>query len=354
MLVEDQATFEGIEFSVLVCDEAHELKESKTLRSQAVSAIRAKSKFLATGTPIQNRLQDYWALLNIVDVGLLGDREQFSSILANTPSDARKLMIQTKHRILRRTQEQVGIELPEGIETYVPLALPENLQSEYEDLKFGVSRYSPPLQGLAAFPKLRQFSAHPRSVIGESPAQLSPKETFLLDELDQISQADEKVVVFVADFNEPLDLYKSLVQFEYRNAWVGVIDGRTDVDVRHAMLARFTEFEGFAVLLVNPQVGGQGLDMVAANHVLHMNPAWNPAKTDQATFRVTRPGQKRKTTTHHLYYVDTIEESIMTLVSNKRELSDAALEEAERDYELNKKTIGSIFKLEGAGNGRNV
>jgi SNF2 family DNA or RNA helicase len=263
-------------------------------------------------------------------------------------------MIQTKHRILRRTQEQVGIELPEGIETYVPLALPEDLQSEYEDLKHGVSPYSPPLLGLGAFPKLRQFSAHPRSVMGEAQTQLSPKETFLLDELDQVSLAGEKAVVFVADFNDPLDLYLSLVKFEYRNAWVGVIDGRTDLDIRHAMLSRFTEFEGFAVLLVNPQVGGQGLDMVAANHVLHMNPSWNPAKTDQATFRVTRPGQTRRTTTHHLYYVNTIEESIMNLVLSKRELSDAALEEAERDYELNKKTIASLFKVEGAGYGRNV
>lgn len=343
MLVEDDSIFGLIDFSVICCDEAHELKEYRTQKSKAISGLNAESIFLATGTPIQNRLMDYWTLIEIIEPGLLGSREAFELRGENTPSEARKLMDLTKHRILRRTQEQVDIDIPEGVEIYVPLELSLDLFQEYVDIKNGISSSSNGLTGRGALQIRRQYCAHPGVFLEESIPNLGTKSTYLLNELDKIYEMSEKAVIFVADFNKPRDLYLELINNEYPDVWTGVIDGRTPLDLRHVLLERFTDHSGTAILLVNPTVGGQGLDMVAANHVFHMNPAWNPAKTDQATFRVTRPGQTKKTRSHHLYYVETLEENIYDLVLRKRELSDAALQQAENESEYNQYSVRSIF-----------
>lgn len=343
MMVEDESVFANIEFSVVCCDEAHELKEWRTLKSQAVGMLKSQAKFLASGTPIQNKLLDYWTLLNIIEPGILGSREWFESKGKDTPEEARQLMEQTKHRILRRTQEQVDLQIPDGLETFVPLELEDGLYSEYREIERGESQIALGKRGLGTVPARRQFCAHPASYLEDSVPNLGTKATYLLNEIEMVRYVNEKAVVFVADFNRPLDLYLELVRNEFEDLWAGVIDGRTPLDFRFHTLDQFNKQPGAAVLFINPQVGGQGLDIVSANHVFHMNPAWNPAKTDQATFRVTRPGQTKKTYSHHLYFVDTIEEHINELVRNKREVTEAALEIAELTAITHIEKFDSIF-----------
>lgn len=343
MLVEDKSYFADIEFSVVCCDEAHELKEWRTLKSQAVSFLNSRAKFLASGTPIQNKLLDYWTLLDIVEPGILGSREWFEAKGKDTPEEAKQLMEQTKHRILRRTQEQVELQLPEGLEIIVPLELEPELFNEYKTIERGESPITFGNKGLGTVPARRQFCSHPASYLIDSVPNLGSKATYLLNEIEMILSVKEKAVVFVADFNRPLDLYLDLVSNEFQDLWTGVIDGRTPLHDRFHKLDEFSSQPESAVLFVNPQVGGQGLDIVSANHVFHMNPAWNPAKTDQATFRVTRPGQTRKTYSHHLFYVDTIEEHIEELVRNKREVTEAALVIAEQNAKKHIEKFDSIF-----------
>jgi SNF2 family DNA or RNA helicase len=343
MLVEDQSYFADIEFSVICCDEAHELKEWRTLKSQAVSVLNSQAKFLASGTPIQNKLLDYWTLFNIVEPGMLGSREWFEAKGKDTPEEARQLMEQTKHRILRRTQEQVELQIPEGLEIFIPLELEPELFSEYQEIERGESPIAFGNKGFGTVPARRQFCSHPASYLEDSVPNLGSKATYLLNEIEMIISVKEKAVVFVADFNRPLDLYLNLVNNEFQDLWTGVIDGRTPLEYRFHTLEEFNSQPDSAVLFVNPQVGGQGLDIVSANHVFHMNPAWNPAKTDQATFRVTRPGQTRKTYSHHLFFVDTIEERIQELVQNKREVTEAALEIAEQNAKKHIEKFDSIF-----------
>ena len=343
MLVEDESYFADIEFSVVCCDEAHELKEWRTLKSQAVGALKSRAKFLASGTPIQNKLLDYWTLLNILEPGILGSREWFEAKGKDTPAEARKLMEQTKHRILRRTQEQVELQIPEGFEIFVPLELEPELLSEYEAIARGESPITFGNRGLGTVPARRQFCCHPASYLEDSVPNLGSKAIYLLNEIEMILSLKEKAVIFVADFNRPLDLYLDLVTNEFQDLWTGVIDGRTPLHNRFHTLDDFSSQPDSAVLFINPQVGGQGLDIVSANHVFHMNPAWNPAKTDQATFRVTRPGQTRKTYSHHLFFVDTIEEHIEELVRNKREVTEAALEIAEQNATKHIEKFDSIF-----------
>lgn len=344
MVVQDEDIFAQIDFSSISCDEAHELKESRTLKSRAIRNLRAQGKFLATGTPIQNNLSDYWSLIDIIEPGLLGSKESFEERGEDTPALAAKLVNQTKHRILRRTQEQVGIEIPEGQEFYVPLALSPELQVEYDNLRNQSAQPVGQSAGYGSLSYRRQFCAHPASFHEPKLPNTGQKALYLINELEKIHAMSEKAVIFVADFNEPRDLYLQLIMEEFPGIWTGTIDGRTANDLRHVLLEEFSLHEGSAVLLINPQVGGQGLDIVAANHVFHMNPAWNPAKTDQATFRVTRPGQTRETWSHHLYYVGTVEEHIYDLVLNKRELSEAALEVAEADSEAGHKSLISFIK----------
>jgi SNF2 family DNA or RNA helicase len=340
LVVQDFSMMQEVEFAAIACDEAHELKESRTMKSQAIKGLNARAKFLATGTPIQNNLTDYWTLIDIVDPGLLGPRHEFESKCQNTPTEAARLVEQTKHKILRRTQEQVGIEIPEGTEFYVPLELSGELREEYRQLALD----SHGVSSRGTLQRRRQFCAHPAAFDKAGNARLGAKSDYLLSELEKISDLGEKVVIFVADFNEPRDLYRKLINEELPVFWTGTIDGRTPNDFRHVLLQQFSDHVGPAALLINPLVGGQGLDIVAANHVFHMNPAWNPAKIDQATFRVTRPGQTRETWSHHLYYASTVEESIHDLVMNKRELSEAALQVAEAEAEKASKSIFSLFQ----------
>ena len=344
MVVQDEDIFAEIDFSSIACDEAHELKESRTLKSRAMRNLRAQGKYLATGTPIQNNLSDYWSLIDIIEPGLLGSKEYFEGRGEDTPALAAKLVDQTKHRVLRRTQEQVGIDIPEGQEFYVPLALSPELQNQYKKLRQQSALPDRQSAGYSSLSYRRQFCAHPASFEEYKLPFTGQKSDYLINELEKINELSEKLVIFVADFNEPRDLYLQLIKEEFPSIWTGTIDGRTANDLRHVLLEEFSHHEGTAALLINPQVGGQGLDIVAANHVFHMNPAWNPAKTDQATFRVTRPGQTRETWSHHLYYVDTIEEHIYNLVLNKRELSEAALEVAEADSETGHKSLISFTK----------
>jgi SNF2 family DNA or RNA helicase len=344
MIVQDFELFSQIDFSAICCDEAHELKESRTLKSQALKSLTAQAKFLVTGTPIQNNLADYWTLIDIVEPGLLGTRDSFENRAQDTPSSAMQLVELTKHKILRRTQDQVGIEIPDGQEFLIPLRLSEDLFRTYKQIGNSNDKSTPSSGGRGAIQHKRQFCAHPSSFTEPKYPGLGEKASYLVEELRKISDASEKAVVFVADFNEPRDLYRELINSELPEFWTGTIDGRTPNELRHVTLENFKAHSGSAVLLINPLVGGQGLDIVAANHVFHMNPAWNPAKTDQATFRVTRPGQTKETWSHHLYYVETIEESIHNLVSHKRDLSDAALEVAEAAAAMNQQSLLNILK----------
>jgi SNF2 family DNA or RNA helicase len=343
-LVADEAIFCNIEFSVVCCDESHELKDPRTLKTRALRSLKSRSKFLATGTPIQNNLLDYWSLITLIAPEWVGSATLATAeTFENTPEEARNLMEVTKHRILRRTQEQVQLTLPEGYEVSVPLELPIDLAAEYGQIIGEIESNDNNTPKYGHLQTRRQFCAHPGAFLEFDEPLLGPKASYLLDEIEKISTVQEKAVVFVADFNRPLDLYMSAVRNEFPSIWTGFIDGRVAMDVRHIVLSEFTSFQGSAVLFVSPAVGGQGLDMVAANHVFHMNPSWNPAKTDQATFRVTRPGQTKETVIHHLYYINTIEERIVDLVSQKREISEAALEIAEAEAHVHENSLISHF-----------
>ena len=330
MVSQDLDFLSLIEWELLICDEAHWAKDPTSLRTRSIKSLRSRTHFLATGTPVQNHLLDLWSLVDIVDRGLLGSFEEFQLRCTNSPSEAKALGRMVEHRLLRRTQEDVGLEVPESVETVVPLALTAEERATYQEIQEGKhpSYFGKRGRGLT-WPK-RQFAAHPGSLEEPYRAEAGQKASYLLDEFSKISEAGEKAIAFVADCNVARNLYAQLIQFQFPSSFCEVIDGQTPQELRFGVLERFRGFESSAILFLNPVVSGEGETIVEANHVFHMNPGWNPAKLDQSSFRVKRPGQVRTVYIHRLFLVDTIEEALVDLIQSKREISEAALEAAEQ------------------------
>ena len=330
MVSQDVEFLSLINFEVIICDEAHWAKDPTSLRTQSLKKLRTKTYFLATGTPVQNRLLDLWSLIDIVDRGLLGSRESFEAVCSNSPAEARQLGKLVEHRILRRTQEQVGLEIPESFELIIPLALSREEMEIYRQIRSGTHPDFLGAKGRGLIWPQRQFTAHTGFFSANRAPDSGQKAHYLLDEFGKISEKGEKAIAFVADCNEARALYRELISQFFPNSFAEVIDGQTTQDRRFGILEKFRSFDGSAIIFLNPVVSGEGETIVEANHVFHMNPGWNPAKLDQSSFRVKRPGQKRTVIIHRLFYVDTIEESLMDLIDEKRDVSEAALEAAQK------------------------
>lgn len=326
LLAEDIELFGLIDLEAVILDEAHWAKNPISLRTDAVKQLRSSNFYLSTGTPVKNRLIDLWNLVDIIDRGLLGRHQDYQAICKNSPEDAVVLGQLVSNRILRRTQEMVGIALPETIEIDVPLTLDTSESAELKRIKAESASEG---AGRGSIWPERQFCAHTGSRFGEKNPGRGQKAAYLLDEMTKITESAEKAIAFISDCNEGRGLYTKLIMENFPQIYCRQIDGQTPQDLRYGYLEEFKKVDGTAILFLNPAVSGTGETIVEANHVFHLNPGWTAADADQATFRVVRPGQTRKTVVRHIYYVDTIEEAAMQLIASKREISEIALRAAE-------------------------
>ena len=329
VMIRDTHILGSFHFDLFVADEAHALRNVDSLRRKAVNEIRSKTKVLITGTPIQNYLLDLWSLMDLVEPGLLGKIEYFENLTKSSPDEASALGIQASPFILRRLGSDVQLQMPESFFALVQLPFSPEDQSIYDSMKSGDHGLTYGKKGIASFPALRTFSAHTGTI--DNDINRGTKSDYLKTELLKISEVGEKALIFVDEFDAPVDLYQELASSIRPGSFVKTIDGRTNQKIRFPIVEAFSNFDGFAALIIKPSVGGEGLNITSANHVFHMNPAWNPAKVDQATFRVLRPGQRRTTYVHQIYYASSIEESMMNLLSQKKEISISALEQAEAE-----------------------
>ena len=155
-----------------------------------------------------------------------------------------------------------------------------------------------------------------------------------LDEIiEEIFARDEKIIIFTS-FTTMADMIAGHITARH-NAFAGVIDGRLAIDERQLMIDRFSAITGGAALVLNPKAGGAGLNITAANHVIHYNPEWNPALEDQASARAHRRGQERPVTVHRLLVADTVEDVIDDRLTRKRALFNSAVigvEGTDEDY----------------------
>ncbi len=323
-------------FHTIVLDEAQAIKNIITKRSKAAMQLKGDFKVLTTGTPIENHLPELWNLFNFINPGLLGSLSQFNKRFAipiekNRDREAkRKLKKLIRPFILRRIKSQVLEELPSRTEILLQVEMNDKERAFYEALRLEAidnlsKRKGPPgarsLQILAEIMKLRRACCNPRLVLPESSISSSKLDLFG-KVISELMENRHKALVF-SQFVDHLSLireYLDTQQISYK-----YLDGNTPAKERQAQVKDFQSGNG-DLFLISLKAGGLGLNLTAADYVIHMDPWWNPAVEDQASDRAHRIGQLHPVTIYRLVARHTIEEKIVQLHHEKRELADSLLE----------------------------
>ena len=325
-VVGDISLFRTVQWNLVVLDEAQNIRNPEARRTLRCKELPRRAGVAVTGTPVENRLLDLWSISDFAVPGYLGTRRQFERAHDETETGALELEPLVSAIMLRRRVREVASDLPERIDVPVPLTLDPVSIAAYEEIREEAMRSSA-APSLTALVRLRLFCAHPWAA-GKfkdtlDPVACSPKLERCLEILEEIVAAGEKALVFTS-FNETADIIETAAGRRFGIS-AGQINGRVPVGERQPMVDAFAAIEGPAVLVLNPKAAGTGLNITAANHVIHYNLEWNPAVEDQASARSHRRGQERPVTVHRLFYVDTVEEIISERMNRKRLLADSAV-----------------------------
>ena len=315
----DVGVFLARDWDLIVMDEAQNVKNPDTLRAQLLRQLPRHAAIMMTGTPIENGTMDLWSLADFAVSGYLGTREHFEASLAEQPELLARAI---KPLLLRREVADVATDLPERIDADVMIDMFEGESTGYEALITDMQGQANRTNALALFTRLRQYTAHPSLASGltpEDPIASSAKLARLTEMLGEIFASDQKVLVFSA-FHALSDIISRVIQERmFVPSWE--IDGRTPAKLRQQLVDTFSEQSGPAALVLHPATGGTGLNITAANHVIHYTLEWNPAKESQATARSFRRGQELPVFVHRLIYPDTIDEIIADVLRKKRGLA---------------------------------
>lgn len=334
----DIATLSPNKFDLYVLDEAQKIKNPYTKTHSAVKRLAPKYRWALTGTPIENEVDDVIALFNVLKPRLF-PRGYFWYV----PSEVRKKI---KPYILRRTVEDVKLDLPELTHEEHWLDLLPEQKASYKSLEDqGVSDIkrrgedATRIHVLALITKLKQICNL------DSESGQSCKLNFLKDELEDLTEDNEKALVFSQYPVKTLQkIEPKLKQFNPL-----VYDGSLSSNERDDIVTTFQKSDYNMVLLMSVRAGGTGITLTRANHVFHFDHWWNPAVMDQASARVRRIGQKRPVFVHSLYAADTIEERIVTLLQQKRAVFEDVFGKKPdaNDEDLNRLTDEDLFGLFG-------
>jgi SNF2 family DNA or RNA helicase len=339
LLRRDIDRYRDWEFDAAILDEAQHIKNPDSQNAQAACALRAKFRFLLTGTPIENSLKDLWSLMHFLLPGYLGSakdfRERYERDIQNDPlgPTAKRLLQRIRPFVLRRTKRAVAPELPEKIEQISYCELTPEQKNVYAELVKTTRRTLSELAGgkdqnkaritmLTALLRLRQASCDLRLLGQEEIDQerASAKIELLRELLAEAVDGGHRVLIF-SQFVSMLALLRAAltadeIPFCY-------LDGQTKD--RAAEVDRFQAGD-IPAFLISLKAGGVGLNLTAADTVIHFDPWWNPAVEAQATDRAHRIGQQKVVTAYKLIARDTVEEKILALQQKKRALVDATIE----------------------------
>ncbi|MFA8450179.1 MAG: DEAD/DEAH box helicase [Bacteroidales bacterium] len=340
------------QWSVAILDEAHAIKNYASKRAKAAWKLNANYKIVTTGTPIQNNLDELWSLFEFINPGLLGPYSIFQRKFGivddheenqNRRDSLRRIL---KPYILRRTKDEVLKDLPKKTEITLEINLSDEEKALYQNLnqhaieniqKTNALADRNAIQILAELTKLRMASCHPKLVNSKSEIQ-SSKLKALDNLLENIVSTGHKVLVF-SQFTTHLNLIRR--HLEKQNYSIHYMDGKTPVSKREHLVNIFQKGVG-DIFLISLKTGGVGLNLTAADYVIHMDPWWNPATEDQASDRAHRIGQENPVTIYRLIASDTIEEKIIDLHSKKRDLAQQLLKGTNKISQL---SIESMYEL---------
>jgi SNF2 family DNA or RNA helicase len=336
--VRDREALSAMRWARLVCDEAQALKNHLSLQAKAIRSLPAVSRIALTGTPVENQLSELWSLMEFANPGLLGGEKAFREKYAvpierhGSEEAARELRRVTQPFVLRRlkTDKSIISDLPDKQEMKVWCNLTQEQASLYAatvtDMLSRIDDASDEITRrglvLATMAKLKQVCNHPVHLLGDG-SRLPGRSGKLarLEELcEEIAAEGDKALCFTqyAEFGRMLQPYLSarigcLVLF---------LHGGTSKKQRDAMVARFQEADEPVLFLLSLKAGGTGLNLTAANHVIHIDRWWNPAVEDQATDRAFRIGQHRNVQVRKFVCVGTLEERIDAMIEQKKALAE--------------------------------
>ena len=327
LVTRQAAALAEVEWQSVVLDEAQNIKNPTTKRAKAVFGLQAKVRLALTGTPIENHLIELWSLFNFINPGLLGARSTFLKTYgkaSENEEDLARLRALVSPFIMRRTKGEVLQELPAKTEITHKIELSSKQRTAYEavrkqvmtDVKSGKGL----VEVLSAMTRLRQVCCDPRLVfehMQEPGGKLDEALVLILDALEN----GHRILVF----SQFVQLLKNLAALlEQHSLNYSYLDGQSSSAKRKQAIEQFKQGDT-ELFLISLKAGGTGLNLTEADMVIHLDPWWNPAVEDQASDRAHRMGQTKPVTVYRLVAENSIEEKIIELHREKRDLADKIL-----------------------------
>ena len=350
--------FSQKKFTTIILDEAQAIKNRATKRSEVAMQLQGDFKIVMSGTPIENHLGELWNIFQFANPGLLGSIEFFNERFAGPIERNRDEVRQEQLRnlvqpfILRRRKDEVLTELPAKTEIVLTVELTDKERAFYEALRRSVidkleakmteggNEGQKQLEILAELMRLRRAACHPNLVDEKADFVESSKERLFGEIVDELLENGHKALVFSQFVGHLTILRKHLdkkgIPYQY-------LDGKTPLAKRQKNIEAFQNGDG-QLFLISLKAGGVGLNLTEADYVLHMDPWWNPAVEDQATDRAHRIGQEKPVTVYRLVTEGTIEEKILKLHEQKRDLADSLLSGADVSVRLSADELLDLIK----------
>jgi SNF2 family DNA or RNA helicase len=323
----DQLLMGKIEFESIICDEAQNVKSHSSQRSRALRAMQTNFRLAMTGTPVENSLEELWAIMDFVQPGELMSLREFRNRYVKS-EDYKSLLTNIKPFYLRRTKKEVlDDRLPKKHEDEVYRVNASQTQSSIAASMLQ-TKETGQVAILNMLMRLRQLYGHPGVIIPQYediPASEIPKLEKLIEIIDTVKGKNEKILIFT-EFRKLHSILKRTLMQRYGIS-IPVIDGETSN--RQGVVKAFNNTPGFGILLLSQKAAGVGLTITSANHVVHYTRWWNPAVENQATDRAYRIGQEKDVYVYQIITTDsknfpqgTVEELMNELLESKRELAE--------------------------------
>ena len=352
-LKNDEKAYENLSFDYCIIDEAQNIKNPSAQATLSVKNIKSRCNIALTGTPIENNLMELWSIFDFVMPGYLFTKDRFRERFILDESNLSELKSLITPFILRRLKEDVLSELPEKLEkkylvemkgkqkqlySFYVKAIKNQLNENKSSEKSGRDK----INLFAYLTKLREICLDPSLVVPDYTGG-SSKLTVVKEIVKDASESGKKILLF-SQFTSVLqkieeDFKKEDISYLY-------LDGGTSAKDRVERVKKFNEDSNIKVFLISLKAGGVGLNLTSASVVIHFDPWWNPAVEDQATDRAHRFGQENKVEVIKLVAKDTIEEKIVLMQEDKRELIQSLMDGKTMDGKgLKRLTEEEISKL---------
>ncbi len=329
LLRRDIDSYDKQSFYACILDEAQAIKNQTTQKYKAVCRVKSQVRFALTGTPIENRLSELWSIFSFLMPGYLysynafRDRFEKPIVLDNSEAVTRRLNQLTSPFILRRMKTEVLKELPPKMEYVRHVQMDTEQRKLYAAAvldakeKLGAAGPQDRIQALAALTRLRQICCDPHLALDNWNGE-SAKLEACMELISTAVDGNHQILLF-SQFTTMLDIIRK--RLEQENITCFTLQGSTPKAVRAELVRRFNQSEA-SVFLISLKAGGTGLNLTAADIVIHYDPWWNVAAQNQATDRAYRIGQKNTVQVYKLIAQDTVEEKILNLQAAKQDLAD--------------------------------